>query len=174
MPNRFVVACLLFALLGAGLACSLPGLEQVDYGIVTESAPTLAPSPLPPLENTPAPPSEEIYEGSAVKTSYGSGDVFCSVTQAYTLRVQSDGSAKLTTTGPSFIDHYNCTSGDTPETWMIEGVFNAGEATVNFETCNEGRFSAAGSVNLAGGNPVGTVRCANKEGIVFISLQIGP
>lgn len=175
MRNRFFVFCVLFVLLGAGLSCSLPGFDQVAGGeIVTESAPTLAPSPPPLLENTSAPPIAEIYEGSAVKTSYGSDNAFCLVTQAYILRVESDGLAKLTTTGPSFVDHYNCTAGDAFETWMIEGVLNAGQSTVNFETCNDGRFTATGSVNLASGKPAGMVSCANKDGIVFISLQLGP
>lgn len=175
MRDRFVLFCVLFAFLGTGLACSLPGIESIDNGvIVTDSAPTLAPSPLPPLENTPPPPFERIYEGGAVKTSYGSADVFCSAPQAYTLQVQSDGLAKLTTTGPSFIDHYNCTASDASETWTIEGVLDAEQSAVNFETCNDGRFTATGSLDLRGGNPAGTVRCANKDGILFISLLIDP
>jgi len=174
MRNRFFVFCALFVLLGVGLSCSLPGVEQTGEELIVTPAPTLAPSPLPPLENTPPPPSELVYEGGALKTSYGSADAFCSVTQAYTLRVDGNGMAKLTTTGPAIVDHYNCTASDAPETWVIEGVLSGDQSTLNFETCNDGRFTATGSLNLAGGNPTGTASCINKDGVLFISLQIGP
>lgn len=149
-------------------------MEQIGEGLIVTPAPTLAPSPLPLLENTPFPPSELVYEGVALKTSYGSADAFCSVTQAYTLRVDGNGMAKLTTTGPAIVDHYNCTASDASETWVIEGVLSEDQSTLNFETCNDGRFTATGLLNLAGGNPTGTASCLNKDGVLFISLQIGP
>lgn len=174
MRDRFVVFCALFVLLGAGLSCSLPGVEQIGGGAIVTSAPALAPSPIAPLENTVAPPVEWAYEGSVVKTSYGSAGVSCSLTQTYTLRVAGDGTAKLTTTGPAIVDHYNCTASDASETWVIEGVLSGDQTTLNFETCNDGRFTATGSLNLAGGNPIGTASCLNKDGVLFISLQVGP
>ncbi len=166
---------ILMTLLFTGLACTYPGLED-DTGGLPTSAPTPAPSEAvvsPGQEQTPPPTTaDQIIQGSGSKASFGpSPDISCQVTQPAALTLHGDGTAELVTTGPSFIDHYNCTTG-TDETWYINGSVNAADQTVTFSSCNDGGFTANGVVSFEGGTLSGNVTCIYKDGSIAISLAL--
>ncbi|PKN94830.1 MAG: hypothetical protein CVU44_03220 [Chloroflexi bacterium HGW-Chloroflexi-6] len=172
MRNHFYIPWVTLAvLLLAMLACNAPGWDEIDNEL---DLPTPAPSPAPPenaagLDNA---TSVQVFESDGVKISFGSSDTSCRVEQPLTLRVNSNGTAELSTTGPTITDHYNCIKGS-QDTWYINGVVSVNEQRVNFETCNDGRFTAVGSVSFSGGSLIGQVSCFNKDGIKFITLEIG-
>ena len=171
-----------FFFLLAILACNAPDWNEVQEELdLPTPAPTIAPSFAPdgggdsPTESPAASPpaSDQTFQGSSSKTSFGSSaDIFCQVEQPVTLTVHSDGSAELVTSGPSFIDHYNCTSG-TDETWYLNGAANSAEQTVTITSCNHGGFSGSGVISYAGGMLTGDAACAYKNGTIAISLALG-
>ena len=173
MKNRLrIFPIALSGLLFGILACILPGWIQSGQQL---ELPTPAPSLAPPREVMPtlAASSAQTFEGGGTRISYGPDNTSCPIPQPLTLRINSDGTAELTTTGVSITDHINCTSGNSEETWYINGSVGTDGQSVNFISCNSGNFSAMGSVNFSGGNLMGEVSCFNKDGVKFISMQIG-
>jgi hypothetical protein len=163
------------------VACnSMGGLKVTMQPEMPTVAPTLAPSEEAvqdaPLSTetvavTATQRSEQVIEGICTKTSFGSTNTTCQVEQTCSLRLRGDGSAELTTTGPSITDHINCTV-SSDETWYINGIASTTDPSVSFETCNFGNFYATGAVNFKDGL-LGQATCTNKDGILFITLDIG-
>jgi hypothetical protein len=177
MKPSLKIICGILACLLAGLACTALAPSDIqDLGLPTLE-PTTAPSPEPgDLEAptlAPSPAGPQTFTGEAAKNDFASDGAICLVYQPVTLVVQGDGTAELSTTGADIIDHANCTTGTTNETWYINGVVDAAAQVVNFQTCNFGRFTAAGAVSYAGGQLSGQVSCTNKDGVKFIALVIG-
>ncbi len=165
---------MVLTLLAAGLACSIPGIEDLPAPVPTE-APTSEPGE--PAQDTPAPgptaAGPQTYTAEGVKHDFAMDGSVCLVYQPVTLVVKDDGSAELSTTGADIIDHANCTEGTSPETWYVNGAVNASTQEVTFQTCNFGHFTASGALSYAGGKLSGQVSCTNKDGIQFIALFIG-
>ena len=108
-----------------------------------------------------------------MKTSFASSEeASCQVAEPVVLTVRGDGTAELSTTGPAFVDHYNCVS-TMDETWYIDGKVNEVDQVVSFESCNGGGFSTSGTVNYNGGVLAGEVSCFYKNGSKAITLIVG-
>ncbi len=185
MRRKLVCIIILLILQITGLACSL----TIDDGSPITELPTPMPSPMP----TPLPPDDQGEEamedaatptappglspqtltGEGAKNDYSSAGAVCLLYQPVTLMLKGDGSAELVTTGADIIDHTNCTTGSSEETWYITGIVAADSQTVTFQTCNFGNFTADGSLSFAQGVLSGQVSCTNKDGIKFITLLIG-
>jgi hypothetical protein len=159
----------------AVLACNAPDWVEVQEGLeLPTPGPTIAPSPEP-GEVPASPPAafDQTFQGLGRMTSFGSSaDVFCQVDQPVTLTVHSDGSAELSTTGPSFIDHINCTT-STDVTWYINGTVGSADQSAIFTSCNNGGFTGTGEVSFEGGILSGDVTCSYKNGGIAISLALG-
>ena len=162
---------LVFFLLPA-LACNYPGWDEVQENLdLPTPAPTLAPSDdviSPgeiPSEALTAPPaaSDQTFQATGVKTSYGSSiDASCQSEAPLTLVLRGDGTAELSTTGPAYTDHYNCIS-VTDETWYINGTVDAAEQAVTFTSCNNGGFTGSGIIYYGGSVLSGEVSCSLKD-----------
>lgn len=188
MPAKtFAPLLAILLLLLAALACTHPYwytfTDDVPPTAFPSSIdiPTAAPTPAPGESDspTPAPPDfaalpaeDTIITSQGALTNFGpSPDLSCQNPQPLTLTVHPDGSAELTTTSPSFIDHTNCTQGSSTETWFVNGTVTATE-TVSFTSCNYGNFTASGSMSYSGGVLSGEVSCANKDGLLFVTLSV--
>lgn len=174
MKRKMKLVLAVIALLMAGLACFAPAYNEPSG--LGELASTPSPSREPEATATPpAPPAAgpQTFTGEAVKNDFASDGAVCLVYQPFTLVVKDDGAAELSTVGADVIDHANCMAGSSQETWYINGVVDAAAQVINFQTCNFGRFTAAGSLSFGQGLLVGQVSCTNPEGIKFITLVIG-
>lgn len=173
MKQKVELFLVVIALLLVSLSCFAPAYDDPP----TLEPPTPMPSPGAP-ENTAtpmAPPASgpQTFTGEGVKNDYSSDGAVCVVYQPVTLMLKGDGTAELTTVGADIIDHTNCTAGTSQETWYMNGLVDITAQTVTFQTCNFGRFTAAGSLSFAQGVLAGEVSCTNKDGIKFITLVIG-
>ncbi len=179
MRHRHIALCLfILPLLLASLACTMvSGDEQVaepEIALPTP-APTEAPSPAPPepaaegeiINQEPTAPAQAspiVIQSAGTKTDYSaSTKTECQAGASAVLVVQADGTAELTATGPTFVDHINCTT-SSDETYIFGGTADLGSETVLFESCNNANFSAGGTVSYAGGKVAGTISCANQSG----------
>jgi hypothetical protein len=170
---------IVLALLSASLACTLErGDDQIaetEINLPTP-APTEAPSPAPPepaLESSDAtlevpnqPPQEYpiVIQSAGTKTDYSASTKSeCKADTSAVLVIQADGTTELTTTGPGFVDHINCTT-SADETYLFGGTADLSSEAVFFESCNNANFSAEGTVSYAGGSMEGVVSCANQSG----------
>jgi hypothetical protein len=195
MRSRFTIPALatgVFILVS--LACNTPtwGEVQPELNLATaapSSAPTTAPgeafeTEAPPTYEDSAtptahiqeaePPSPVAIEGTAILSSYSSGNESnCQAEIQAVLRIPGDGTASLTTTGPSFIDHINCTTSDSNETWITDGIDNPTEQIVRFTTCNGGGFTAEGQISYKDGVIVGKITCFFKNGDIGVELDFG-
>ena len=120
-----------------------------------------------PESGNPTPGGETVQpvqvNGAGQKTDY-SGNYSCSAAATLLLKVNADGSAVLEATGPGFIDHINCTQSASLEGWFIAGSVNPGTETVSFTSCNNGGFTAQGTISYVDGILSGEVTCLNKSG----------
>jgi len=183
MHHRHIALFLfILPLLFASLACTMGrGDEQMaetEINLPTP-APTEAPSPGPDEFNqesrdatteVPSQPSQEspiVIQSAGTKTDYlASTKTECQAQASAVLVVQADGTAELTTTGPGFVDHINCTT-STDETFIFGGTADLSSEAVLFESCNNANFSAEGTVSYAGGKLAGAVSCANQSGDIM-------
>lgn len=159
------------ALLLAVLACNAPTWDEVKSPLNLPTAdPTEAPSPEP---GEIAPVGESfILNEVGIKITYAaSGDVSCPVEAPMTLTVRSDGTAELGSTSLLIQDHYNCTAGETEETWIVAGTFNPDDRSVNSISCNYGGFTAQGTLLLDGNGFTGEVSCFTKDGMKSVTLR---
>jgi hypothetical protein len=130
--------------------------------------------------NVVAPPAEEVppaqppsgaqpvkITGAGTRASLSSDEQYsCSAAVDVILVVRADGSAVLSSTGPHFYDHINCTQGAAEDrvSYTIDGTADPTNETVTFTTCNDGGFKAQGKVSYAGGALSGTVACLYNRG----------
>jgi len=174
MKLRNTLVLVVMILLATSLACSAPA----DDDSTSNGSLTVTPAPSQAADDTPAPMATQAsgpqtFTGEGVKNDYSSEGAVCQVYEPVTLVVKGDGTAELTTQGADIVDHTMCTTGNNIVTWYMNGTVDATAQTVAFQTCNFGRFSAAGSVSFAQGVVAGEVSCINKEGVKFITLVIG-
>ena len=177
--HTFTPFLITLAILSASLACTLErGDEQIaetEINLPTP-APTEAPSPAPPestLENrdatpeVPSPPSQKypmVIQSAGTKTDYSASTKSeCTTNASAVLVIQVDGTAELTTTGPGFVDHINCTTSSN-ETYIFGGTADLSNEAVFIESCNNANFTAEGTVSYTGGSMEGVVSCANQSG----------
>lgn len=190
MKHKMVLALLLTVLQLTCQACFVPGLGDIPG--IADSPSTQAPGagvtpqpPKPPSAPQPPQPTQppqpinppvvepQTLTGEGVRNDFASDGAICLVYQPVTLVVKGDGTAALTTTGASIIDHINCTAGTSEVTWYIDGMVDASGQRVTFQTCNFGRFTAAGEISFAGGALNGEVSCTNPDGFKWITLLVG-
>ena len=194
--NFIPLICLFFLLL-ATLACNYPNADEVQEALeLPTPASTIAPSPAPEevSEPTPITPPDAAEESTAesipqptttsssypitiqdngFKSTYSSMvEASCKLPSIVVLTLRCDGTAELTNTSPSIIDHINCTPGTSDETWYVNGKFDEVTQTVTFENCNFGNFTAQGSFTYSygAGTLTGEVSCFNKDGEKFVTL----
>jgi len=105
------------------------------------------------------------FDTTGNRTSF-SGEYSCGVIDKVILIVGDDGIATLTTTGPVFVDHINCTKDPSgfEATFVIIGVADPDTNEITFTSCNEGGFTAKGTISYRNGSPVGTVSCIYSVG----------
>jgi hypothetical protein len=80
--------------------------------------------------------------------------------------------ATLFVSGPGFMEHINCTPSAGVEGWYLEGLANPVDETVTFVTCNQGSFTAQGTVSYGGGTLNGSVTCLYTQGSVAGQVAI--
>lgn len=187
MRQKLELVLPVILLLLASLACGAPAYDDPPVIDPPVSGPTSTPAaedtatppaPTPAAADvaTPtAPPASgpQTFTGEGVRNDYASDGAVCPVNQPVTLVVKGDGTAELSTVGADIIDHVNCSTGTLEEGWYMNGLVDVAAATVTFQTCNFGRFTADGSLSFADGTLVGAVSCTNQDGIKFITLLIG-
>jgi hypothetical protein len=182
---QFIPWICLLTLLLAALACSYPGLEDAQQELNLPTAepspapedvqPTEAPTPAPEADPPVAPVSAYpiTLQASGSKLAFNStGEASCDVPDAFTLTLLADGTAQLSATGPSIVDHINCTQ-STDETWIANGKFDETSQTVTFESCNFGNFRAEGSLSYGMEPLSGGVSCFGKDGAIWVRLVVG-
>jgi hypothetical protein len=117
--------------------------------------------------------------GMKTDTSYGGNGGTCYTQQSITLDIKSDGTAMLSTTGPNFVDHINCTiTPDFNESWDIDGSADPDTKVVTFTSCNQGGFRGEGQISYGGDKLSGKVTCfwlkgddAGKAAVIFTVEQ---
>lgn len=119
----------------------------------------LSPGEIPPIA-TPA-----LFKATGNRTSF-SGEYSCAATNSVILSVGEDGIANLSTTGPVFVDYINCTVDPSgfEDTYAILGVSNIDTHEITFTSCNEGGFTAKGTISFLDGKLNGSVSCIYTTG----------
>jgi hypothetical protein len=193
MRGRFAIAALAFSVfILVSLACNAPNWGEVQQELnLPTTAPTIAATTAPEepfeTETTPtyddsttptapiqeaAPPGPVAIEGTAIQVSYSSGNESnCQAEAQAVLKVPGNGTASLTASGPSYIDHINCTTSSSNETWIADGIDNPTEQLVSFSTCNGGGFTAEGQVSYKDGILLGKVTCYFNNGDIGVELN---
>jgi hypothetical protein len=95
-----------------------------------------------------------------------SGEYSCEVPDTVILIIDEDDVAMLSTTGPVFVDYINCTLDPSgfQATYTIVGLADPDSKLVTFTSCNEGAFTAEGTISYQSGKPVGNVSCTHSTG----------
>ena len=95
-----------------------------------------------------------------------SGEYSCTTKDKVFINVDENGVATLTTTGPVFVDHINCVVDPSgfEATYNIVGLADPDSKLITFTSCNEGGFSAEGTVSYQDDKPVGNVSCTFVKG----------
>lgn len=173
---RFMLATALLFL--SILACNLPdGMPAPAMAPTFEpeaASQTPTPAPTPEPETMPEPAAgATTLAAAAMKTSFARDGSACQLPETATLVVNPDGSAELSTTGTSIVDHTSCTRGTSTETWYINGKVDELSQTITFTTCNMGNFNANGAVTYANQILVGAVSCTSRDGVPFMTLTVG-
>ena len=102
----------------------------------------------------------------------------CHSNDPVTLVIDSKGIATLSTTGPVFVDHINCTKDPSgfEATYTIDGTADPDTKVVTFNSCNNGGFSAEGQISYGGDKPVGTISCkwikGDSAGNIKMTLNV--
>ena len=179
------VLLLWIVLLLTGLACNVPAYDDGNPSLsLPTPAPTQAPSPGP----------GDVENGTAESTALSSGGAFplliqhtgrrssyaasssvatwCQDSVTVVLTINQNGSAQLKFSGPMINDHINCKASNADETWYMEGKADLASQWVEFQTCNEGRFKAAGSVQYSEAAMEGEVSCFGQNGERAVSIQL--
>ncbi|MBI5294969.1 MAG: hypothetical protein HY869_05800 [Chloroflexi bacterium] len=99
------------------------------------------------------------------RTSF-SGDYACQATDSVLLYIDKDGIATLSITGIVFVDYINCTpdASGFQATYTLMGLADPDSWLVVFTSCNEGGFSAEGTISYRDNKPVGSVSCTRLTG----------
>lgn len=178
--RRRVFASLLvpLVLLSAILACNAPTWEVAQPELVL---PTPAPTSAPEgdgggfaLPTSPASLYPQTFQAAGIKTCFAaSSEASCQMAAALVLSVRGDGTAELSSTGPSIIDHDNCVAGSSDETWYANGTVSEGDQTVIFSSCNFGGFSASGEMSFSADQLSGEVSCLTKDNKKSVTLSAG-
>jgi len=105
------------------------------------------------------------FETTGDRTTY-SGDYSCESQDDVSLDIDENGIAHLSSTGPVFVDHINCTLDPSGfrDTYTIDGLADPDTQQVTFTSCNEGGFTAEGMVTYRNGSPIGDVSCKYTKG----------
>jgi hypothetical protein len=148
MKRKFLVGFLSFVVLLI-LACSIPvatGTEKMT-----------------PLR----------FDTSGDRRSF-SGENSCEVVDRVILIIDQDGVATLSTTGPVYVDYINCVLDPSgfEATYTIVGLADPDSKLVTFTSCNDGAFSAEGTISSQDGKPVGNVSCTHSSGSETGNLAI--
>ena len=95
-----------------------------------------------------------------------SGEYSCEAIDSVILIIDEDGVAMLSTTGPVYVDYINCVLDPSgfEATYTIVGLADPDSKLVTFTSCNEGAFTAEGTISYQGGSPVGNVSCTHSSG----------
>jgi hypothetical protein len=95
-----------------------------------------------------------------------SGEYSCQTTDIVLLIIDEDGVATLSTTGTVFVDYINCKADPSgfQATYNIVGLADPDSKLITFTSCNEGGFSAEGTISYQSGKPVGNVSCTYVKG----------
>jgi hypothetical protein len=105
------------------------------------------------------------FDTSGDRRSF-SGEYSCEVADTVILIIDENGVASLSTTGPVFVDYINCLLDPSgfEATYIIVGLADPDSKLVTFTSCNDGAFSAEGSISYQSGSPVGNVSCTHSTG----------
>jgi hypothetical protein len=95
-----------------------------------------------------------------------SGEYSCEVPDKVILIIDEDGVATLSTTGPVLVDYINCTLDPSgfEATYTIVGLADPDSKLITFTSCNDGAFTAEGTISYQSGKPVGNVSCTHSTG----------
>jgi hypothetical protein len=95
-----------------------------------------------------------------------SDEYSCGAIDKVILIVGDDGIATLTTTGPVYVDYINCTKDPSgfEATFVIIGAADPDTEEITFTSCNDGGFTAKGTISIRNGSPIGTVSCIYSQG----------
>ena len=95
-----------------------------------------------------------------------SGEYSCQATDSAMLVIDKDGVATLSLTGIVYVDYINCTPDPSgfQATYIITGLADPDSWLITFTSCNEGGFSAEGSLSYRDNKPVGNVSCTHLTG----------
>jgi len=105
------------------------------------------------------------FDTSGDRRSF-SGENSCEVIDKVILMIDEDGVAMLSTTGPVYVDYINCVLDPSgfEATYNIVGLADPDSKLITFTSCNEGAFTAEGTISYQSGKPVGNVSCTHSTG----------
>jgi hypothetical protein len=74
--------------------------------------------------------------------------------------------ATLSTTGPVYVDYINCTLDPSgfQATYTISGIADPDSWLITFRSCNEGAFTAEGTMTYRDDKLIGHVSCTHATG----------
>jgi hypothetical protein len=105
------------------------------------------------------------FDTSGDRRSF-SGEYSCEVVDTVILIIDEDGVATLSTTGSVYSDYINCVLDPSgfEATYTIVGLVDPDSKLVTFTSCNDGAFTAEGTISYQSGKPVGNVSCTHSTG----------
>jgi hypothetical protein len=102
---------------------------------------------------------------SGDRTSF-SGEYSCTAIDSVILVIDQNGIANLSTTGPVFVDHINCTLDPSgfQATYTISGIADPDSWLITFTSCNDGAYTAEGTMTYRDDKVIGHVSCTHSTG----------